>query len=107
MHKPDRDWFIRATQNFDVELTEKRRTQLALRGELLYGKYCKLNGNGICAESFAEYHALRGEYVVVIDFLDFLNAQLDQPLNPTKLEITQQLIYRVEALLSEFVEAVY
>jgi len=101
MHKPDRDWFIRATQNFDVELTEHRRHQLAIKGELLYAKYCRLNGNGICAESFAEYHMLRGEYIVVIDFLDFLNKTRSNLTDSILISITEDLIQHVEALLAE------
>jgi len=88
MHKPERDWFIRATENFDIELTEKRRSQLALKGQLLYAKYCNLNGNGICAESFAEYHMLRGEYIVVTDFLEFLTDTLSHQSNMEIISIT-------------------
>lgn len=101
MYKPDRNWFIRATENFEVELTDTRRIKLVLKSELLYGKYCRLNGNGICAESFAEYHMLRGEYIVVSDFLNFLQNRLTTQTNPQIIKITQELIQRVEALLFE------
>lgn len=103
MYKPDRNWFIRATENFEVELTDTRRIQLALKGELLYEKYCDLHGKGICAESFAEYHMLRGEYVVVTDFLDFLYGKLS---TQTNRQITEDLIHKVEALLLETVTEV-
>ncbi len=74
---------------------------MALKGELLYEKYCRLNGNGICAESFAEYHMLRGEHIVVSDFLNFLKNRLTTQTNAQIIEITQELIQQVEALLFE------
>jgi len=101
MEKPDRDWFIRAPENIDMDLTDERRAQLADKGKRLYHKYCGLNGNGICADSFAEYHALRGEYEVVADFLDFLRQAVTTESDPEKIEMTEQLIKRVEGLLDE------
>jgi hypothetical protein len=59
-----------------------------------------LDDPGICAESFAEYHALRGEFIVVIDFLEFLNDALERESDAAKIRITQELICRVEALLA-------
>ncbi|GAB5493701.1 MAG: hypothetical protein Phog2KO_39160 [Phototrophicaceae bacterium] len=99
MKKPERDWFIRATGNFEMELTDKRRALLAEKGKRLYQKYCGLNGEGICAESFAEYHALRGEHEVVNDFLDFLHIMITVETDSTKIKITEELVERIENLL--------
>ena len=44
-----------ASEKFEVELTPKRREFLAVKAERLYSKFCGLHGEGICAESFAEY----------------------------------------------------
>ncbi|MGB1285370.1 MAG: hypothetical protein ACPG7F_02455 [Aggregatilineales bacterium] len=99
MHKPERNWFIRAAGNFDMALTDERRAQLAQKGQRLYAKYCGLNGDGICAESFAEYHALRGETIVVKDFLDFLRTAYNEEIQPEHRQMTATLIKRVEALI--------
>ena len=99
MKKPERDWFIRAADNVALELTEERRNQLARKGQLLYGKYCGLHGKGICAESFAEYHVVRGEYVIVTDFLAFLHCVLKTEVDPGNVQITEQLIERIESML--------
>jgi hypothetical protein len=99
MEKPERDWFIKAAENIDMELTDERRQLLARKGERLYSKFCGLNGEGICAESFAEYHALRGEFIVVTDFLEFLHDALERESDAARIRITQELICRVEALL--------
>ncbi len=57
-------------------LTSERRTFLALKGRLLYGKYCGTDGQGICAENFAIYHLQRDEGEVVAEFLAFLELQI-------------------------------
>ena len=90
---------IRASESFEMELTEERRAQLAHKGQVLYEKYRRLNGEDICAESFAQYHVLRGEDVVVTDFLAFLRDTLSTETDSAKIEITTDLIQRVEALL--------
>lgn len=99
MEKPDRNWFIHASENFEMELTDERRAQLAAKGKRLYQKYCGLHGKGICADSFAEYHALRGEYEVVTDFLEFLRQVITTESDSAKINITEKLIKRIEALL--------
>ena len=100
MEKPERDWFIRAAGNLEMELTDDRRVQLAQKGKRLYQKYCGLNGEGICADSFAEYHALRGEYEVVSDFLEFLRGMVVVETDSAKIDMTEQLIQRIETLLN-------
>jgi hypothetical protein len=73
----------------------------------LSGKIAPRIGRGICAESFAEYHLWRGEVVIVRDFLEFLYSQrlilrqldLSDPDIRRRLEMTQDLIERVEAHL--------
>jgi hypothetical protein len=88
----------------EVEISAERRVALARKGQALYGKYCGLHGKGICAESFAEYHAWRGEYCVVRDFLDFLYSHaemLKAVADIERHEITEQLIQRLEMLLGE------
>ena len=72
----------------DAPLSDDRRAMLADKGRRLFGKYCGLNGRGICAESFACYHIDRGERVVAEDLLAFLEAQPEDA-------ITVRLIGRV------------
>ncbi len=94
----------------EVEVPAERRQMLVQRGRTLYGKFCGTGGRGICAESFAEYHLWRGEYVVVRDLLEFLiqqtetlrQAQKMQPQdgqNAERLLMTEKLINRLQALL--------
>lgn len=83
-----------------MELTEERRAKMAQKGKRLYGKYCGLQGKSDCADSFADYHALRGEYEVVTDFLDYLRDVITTETDPEKVDMTEQLIARVERLLS-------
>ena|ERR1700694_368527 len=93
----------------EIAVTDERRTALARKGQALYGKYCGMDGRGICAESFAEYHVWRGEYTVARDFLVFLSAQLEtlqqtastDPEAAAQLEMTEALISRIRALLGE------
>lgn len=87
------------TEKPPMPLTPERREQLALKGQALYLKYCGLNGEGICAESFAEYHLLRGETEVVTDFLAFLQQRLQTPDEHTAN--TERLLKKVQGLLGE------
>ena len=50
---------------------------LAIKGRVLYGKFCGTGGRGICAESFALYHFWRGEPEVALDLLWFLEAEAE------------------------------
>ena len=84
-----------------MDLTDERRAKLVQKGKRLYGKYCGLNGRSDCADSFAEYHALRGEYEVVTDFLDFLRDVITTETDPAKIAMTEDLIERVEGLLDD------
>mgnify|MGYP006264703977 CR=1 FL=1 len=94
----------------EIEVPDERRVFLARKGQLLYGKYCGTKGRGICAESFAEYHVWRGELIVVRDLLVFLHQQRDlleqeasvNDRSAAQLEITSQLIGRIERLVNEF-----
>ena len=83
-----------------MDLTDDRRIRLALKGKRLYKKYCGLDGETTCADSFAEYHASLGEYEVVADFLDFLRHTLTTESDSAKIDMTEQLIARVEGLIS-------
>jgi hypothetical protein len=91
----------------EVNVAAERRLFLARKGQLLYGKYCGTQGRGICAESFAEYHIWRGEFVVACDFLTFLAVQAEMLRRSAssdteiadQLHITEQLIERIETLL--------
>lgn len=93
----------------EVSVTADRRAFLARKGQLLYGKYCGTQGRGICAESFAEYHIWRGEFVVASDFLSFLTAQVGRLREQAALDnrvadqlhVTEQLIERIEMLLGQ------
>jgi hypothetical protein len=96
-------------QDFEVEISPDRRRFLAHKGRLLYAKYCGTKGSGICAESFAEYHIWRGEWVVVRDFLAYLDEQVKSlhshisttPEIDAQLQITDRLIERISHMLGE------
>ena len=101
-------------QSDEVAVDASRRAFLAQKGQILYAKYCGTQGHGICSESFAEYHIWRGEYVVVQDFLVYLDAQLID-LNEQsqsnlqaafQLSITQGLVDRIKSLLGEVLSEV-
>ena len=98
----------------EIEVAPDRRAHLARKGQVLYGKFCGTDGRGICAESFAEYHLWLGEIVIVRDFLEYLDnqrlilSQLDlaEPDIRRRLEMTVDLIERVEAHLGEKIAVV-
>jgi hypothetical protein len=75
------------------------RARLAIKGKLLYGKFCGTGGRGICADSFALYHLWRGEPEVALDLLAFLEAEI-QTLrieDPNgRLALTEDLASRLE-----------
>lgn len=89
----------------EIEVSEERRAQMAVKGRRLYAKYCGLHGEGICAESFAEYHIRRGELVVARDFLSYLDTVITdleaQPVTPPTLVMTRRLSQRIRALMGE------
>ncbi len=109
MIKSDAPVMQEVFQISEVTVSPERRAFLALKGRLLYGKYCGTHGRGICSESFAEYHIWRGELVVVRDFLAFLKAEIEPLRQKSETDvnvadqftITEQLIERIEALLEE------
>jgi len=94
-------------QTTEVEVVAERRSALARKGQVLYGKYCGTGGQGICAESFAEYHIWRGEYAVARDLLVYLSEQVSalrqmtalDPGQQKRLTMTEGLISRIEAHL--------
>ena len=86
------------------ELATDRRSMLADKGRLLYGKFCGTGGRGICAESFAVFHIGRGEAVVAEDLVAYLNdvvaeLQVSDPHN--RLSATLGLLARVIGHLSQ------
>jgi len=86
-----------------TELTPERRAWLTIKGQLLYGKYCGTQGQGICAESFALYHLRRGESEVVVDFLAFLEQEIARLVRADpeqRLAMTKQLMTRVQRHLN-------
>ena len=60
----------------DFALLSGDRARLAMKGRILYGKFCGTDGKGICAESFALYHIWRGESEVASDLLGFLETEV-------------------------------
>jgi hypothetical protein len=96
-------------QDEEVAVSPERRAILACKGQRLYDKYCGTKGRGICAESFAEYHIWRGEWVIARDFLVYLHVQVDllrrstsfAPALEAQLAMTERLIARISALLGE------
>src|SRR5437660_3619005 len=101
MIKTESDHIQALAQEGEVEVPDERRMQLARRGQVLYGKFCGTKGHGICAESFAEYHAWRGELCVVRDLLNYLYGQADllrrSEVDMERLAMTETLINRIEA----------
>ena len=87
----------------EIAVSSERRAALSQRGRLLLEKFCGTDGKGICAESFAEYHLWRGEYVVVQDFLAYLRTRLDEyrhaPHQAERTQMTELLIGRIEVLV--------
>ncbi|HEU5119222.1 MAG TPA: hypothetical protein VFT74_21710, partial [Isosphaeraceae bacterium] len=82
----------------DLGLSQEERARLALKGQILYGKFCGTGGRGICAESFALYHLWRGEPEVTQDLLAFLEAQIEvlRVEDPSgRLELTKELANRL------------
>jgi hypothetical protein len=96
-------------QDEEVAVSPERRAILACKGQRLYDKYCGTKGRGICAESFAEYHIWRGEWVIARDFLVYLHIQVDllrrstsfAPALEAQLHMTERLIAHITALLGE------
>ena len=60
----------------DHELSPEARARLALKGRILYTKFCGTDGKGTCAESFALHHIGRGEGEVARDLLAFLETEV-------------------------------
>ncbi len=88
----------------EIELAPDRRSMLAEKGRLLYGKFCGTGGRGICAESFAVFHIGRGEAVVAEDLVAYLNevvAELQVFDIHDRLSATQGLLARVLRHLSQ------
>lgn len=112
MIKPDSAYMQSIRHDEEVDVSAERRAELAYKGERLYFKYCGTKGTGICAESFAEYHIWRGEYVVARDLLRFLVGRADHlrarpgAQAAAQLAMTDQLIVNVENLLGESRETV-
>ena len=78
------------------------RARLALKGKILYGKYCGTGGQGICAESFALYHLWQGNAEVAIDLLSFLETEIEslKQSDPAgRLPMTEQLAARLRGHL--------
>src|SRR5260221_14423702 len=110
MIKTDAAVMQKSYQSLEVTISAERRSTLARKGQTLYGKYCGTHGEGICSESFAEYHIWRGELVVARDFVIFLKTQRDLLQQATSFEsrfdsraaeqlrITEGLIQRIENL---------
>lgn len=79
-------------------LSQEERARLALKGRLLYGKFCGTDGRGICAESFALYHLWRGEPEVARDLLAFLDDEAEslRHEDPSgRLALTEELANRL------------
>jgi hypothetical protein len=105
MIKTESDHIQDMFQEGEVEVSAERREQLARKGQTLYGKFCGTNGHGICAESFAEYHAWRGEWAIVRDLLAYLYKQVETlrqtQADGERLSMTELLINRIEAIIGE------
>ena len=88
----------------ESELSDERRMKLAEKGRSLYGKFCGTGGRGICAESLAVYHLGRGEAVVVVDLIAFLEAEagrLCEADTQGRYDATRGLTTRIRGHLQE------
>lgn len=88
-----------------LPIAPERREWLQIKGQLLYGKYCGTNGEGICAENFAMYHLRLDEVEAVEDFVAFLQQQVAalQESDPEhRLPMTQNLLARVRQHLQQY-----
>jgi hypothetical protein len=86
----------------EVEMAPERRARLIAKGHFLYGKYCGLDGRGICAERFALHHIRLGEPIVARDLIGYLEGRivalrLSDPDN--RLAITDALANRIRCHL--------
>lgn len=92
-------------ESFEVEVALERREKMALKGRRLYEKYCGLDGKGICAESFAEYHISLGELVIARDFLVYLHERLEtlrsQNAPANLITMIERLIRQIRGHLGE------
>ena len=85
-------------------LSADRQARLVRKGQILYGKVCKANGRGTCAESFARHQIDLGNLGVAREFVDWLErrlADLRQDDPEGLLESTETLIERIETRLDE------
>ncbi|HZW35235.1 MAG TPA: hypothetical protein VFF52_31220 [Isosphaeraceae bacterium] len=81
------------------QVSAEQRARLALKGRILYGKFCGTQGKGTCAESFALYHIRRGEDEIARDLLTYLQAEIaslrvEDPEG--RLAITEGLAGRIQ-----------
>ena len=82
----------------EVEIAPERRARLIVKGHILYGKYCGLDGRGICAEHFALHHIRLGEPIVARDLLGYLVERIEelQVCDPDdRLAMTETLAERI------------
>jgi hypothetical protein len=87
----------------EAEISAECRARLALKGRILYGKFCGTGGQGICAESFALYHIWRGESEIARDLLAYLETEIQslRGEDPTgRLALTEELAARIRRHLA-------
>jgi hypothetical protein len=87
----------------EAGISTEQRARLALKGRILYGKFCGTGGKGICAESFALYHIWRGDSEVARDLLAYLETEIqslrgDDPKG--RLALTEELAARIRRHLA-------
>ncbi|WZO98705.1 hypothetical protein EP7_000293 [Isosphaeraceae bacterium EP7] len=58
------------------DLDPAEQARLALKGRVLYGKFCGEGGQGTCAEGFARHQIQQGRPQVARDLLTYLDARL-------------------------------
>jgi hypothetical protein len=88
----------------EVEIAPERRARLIIKGHILYGKYCGLDGRGICAEHFALHHIRLGEPIVARDLVSYLDGRIDalRIREPDgRLAMTEALAERIRRHLGE------
>ena len=84
-----------------IVLSVEKRALLRRKGEILYGKSCGIEGDGLCAESFARFQLKLGHVEVIDDLIAYLERQvalLERDDPHQRLSMTMSLLDRIRDL---------
>lgn len=85
----------------EERLSPERRSLLAQKARILYGKYCERRGSN-CVENFVEYHLSKSEFEVAVDLLAYLEEMIHQLKEHDllhRINDTQQLALQIRKRL--------